>query len=124
MTWQRVTNASDDRISKLCDKFQPWSFRSGLAAPTNSLPDLDQSGRAATQFVVQYPFIYNLTIDFKIETAVTVFFLDNQYKVTVFTADKRGAGTDANVFCTLFGEFGESSELKLGTNKNNFDRAQ
>ena len=75
MTWQRVTNASDDRISKLCDKFQPWSFLSGLAALTISLPDLDQPGRAAVRFVVQYPFIYNLTIDFKIETAVTFFLM-------------------------------------------------
>ena len=51
-------------------------------------------------------------------------FTVNKYKVTVFTGDKRGAGTDANVFCTLFGEFGESSEIKLSTNKNNFERAQ
>ena len=46
----------------------------------------------------------------------------NKYKVTVYTGDVRGAGTDANVFCTLFGDFGESGEHKLDTSKNNFER--
>ena len=48
----------------------------------------------------------------------------NKYKVTTFTGDKRGAGTDANVFITLFGESGDSGEKKLDTTKNNFERGR
>ena len=46
----------------------------------------------------------------------------NKYKVTVYTGDKRGAGTDANVYITLFGEMGDSGERKLDTSSNNFER--
>ena len=49
--------------------------------------------------------------------------LVSKFKVTVFTGDKFGAGTDANVSCTLFGDLGESNEMKLDTSKNNFERA-
>jgi hypothetical protein len=48
----------------------------------------------------------------------------NEYKVTVYTGDKRGAGTDANVFITLFGDAGDSGERKLDTSKNNFERGK
>ena len=42
--------------------------------------------------------------------------------MTVFTGDKKGAGTDANVYITLFGEFGDSGERPLKSSKNNFER--
>jgi len=46
----------------------------------------------------------------------------NKYKVTVFTGSKRGAGTDADVRVTLFGDVGDSGERKLDTKmKNNFE---
>ncbi|XP_059150632.1 lipoxygenase homology domain-containing protein 1-like isoform X2 [Physella acuta] len=46
-----------------------------------------------------------------------------QYKVTVYTGDKLGAGTDANVTLTMFGEFGDSGEKKLRKSKKNcFER--
>lgn len=35
------------------------------------------------------------------------------YKITVVTGDRRGAGTDANVFITLFGENGDSGKRQL-----------
>ncbi|KAK2194040.1 hypothetical protein NP493_3g07026 [Ridgeia piscesae] len=47
-----------------------------------------------------------------------------KYKVTVFTGDKKGAGTDADVFITMFGDLGDSGERRLDTSKNNFERAQ
>lgn len=50
--------------------------------------------------------------------------LANKYKVTVFTADKRGAGTDANVYITLFGKEGDSAERKLDNSENNFERGK
>ncbi|KAK7479808.1 hypothetical protein BaRGS_00028988 [Batillaria attramentaria] len=49
----------------------------------------------------------------------------SKYKVTVFTGEKRGAGTDANVYITLFGEFGDSGEKKLTKKlRNNFERGR
>jgi hypothetical protein len=49
----------------------------------------------------------------------------SKYKLTVFTGNKRGAGTDANVYVTLFGELGESGERKLDTKrKNDFEAGQ
>uniref|UniRef100_A0A6B2KWS8 PLAT domain-containing protein n=1 Tax=Arcella intermedia TaxID=1963864 RepID=A0A6B2KWS8_9EUKA len=44
------------------------------------------------------------------------------YKVFVTTGDRRGAGTDANVFITLFGTKGDSSERLLESPGNNFER--
>ena len=35
------------------------------------------------------------------------------YTVHVFTSDKRGAGTDANVYCQLYGVNGDSGERAL-----------
>ena len=48
-----------------------------------------------------------------------------KYNVFVHTSDKFGAGTDANVFCMLFGEYGDTGERPLSkssTNKNKFER--
>ena len=44
--------------------------------------------------------------------------------VHCFTGDKRGAGTDATVHITLFGENGDSGQMVLDDNKNNFERAK
>eukprot|EP01119_Soliformovum_irregulare_P003103 TRINITY_DN133_c0_g1_i3.p1 TRINITY_DN133_c0_g1~~TRINITY_DN133_c0_g1_i3.p1 ORF type:complete len:710 (+),score=244.05 TRINITY_DN133_c0_g1_i3:779-2908(+) len=45
------------------------------------------------------------------------------YKVEVTTADRKGAGTDANVSMTLYGKKGDSGEVKLSSSgKNNFER--
>lgn len=47
--------------------------------------------------------------------------------VDVFTGDVFGAGTNANVFLTLFGEFGDSGEKKLiksETHRDKFERKQ
>lgn len=49
------------------------------------------------------------------------------YNVTVVTSDKRGAGTDANVYIQLFGERNDSGKIFLETsttNKNKFERGQ
>ena len=44
------------------------------------------------------------------------------YKVRVKTGDRRGAGTDANVFVELYGDKGKSGEKKLDNKLNNFER--
>ena len=46
------------------------------------------------------------------------------YKVTVITGDRFGAGTDANVFITLFGDNGDSGAVNLDSSGNNFERKQ
>lgn len=49
---------------------------------------------------------------------------DSKYKVSVYTGDKRGAGTDANVYIILFGENGDSGEKILDDSRNNFERGK
>lgn len=48
-------------------------------------------------------------------------FIDNQYRVTVYTGNKIGAGTDADVFITLYGKHGDSGPIMLDDKKNNFE---
>ena len=50
-----------------------------------------------------------------------------EYQVDVYTGDKFGAGTDANVFLTIFGNKGDSGERELArseTHGNKFERKQ
>ncbi|KAA8578774.1 hypothetical protein FQN60_009195 [Etheostoma spectabile] len=47
------------------------------------------------------------------------------YNVSVMTGDVNGAGTDANVFLTIYGDIGDTGERKLSkseTNSNKFER--
>ena len=44
--------------------------------------------------------------------------------MSVYTGEKRGSGTDANVTVQIFGEAGDSGERKLDNNKNNFERGR
>jgi hypothetical protein len=46
------------------------------------------------------------------------------YKISVTTGDRRGAGTDANVFVKIFGDLGDSGDHKLESPGNNFERNQ
>lgn len=49
------------------------------------------------------------------------------YKVSVRTGDMFGAGTDASVFLTIYGDLGDTGERKLAkseSNKNKFERGQ
>uniref|UniRef100_A0A8D0DE08 Lipoxygenase homology PLAT domains 1 n=1 Tax=Sander lucioperca TaxID=283035 RepID=A0A8D0DE08_SANLU len=46
----------------------------------------------------------------------------NKYIVSVFTADVKGSGTDADVFINIFGEFGDTGERRLASDKNNFEK--
>ena len=46
------------------------------------------------------------------------------YKVVVATSDLRGAGTDADVFLTLFGDRGDSGERRLESSANDFERGK
>ena len=46
------------------------------------------------------------------------------YTLSVVTGNRRGAGTNANVFVELYGSKGKSGERKLSTSANNFERAR
>ncbi|MBN3300355.1 LOXH1 protein, partial [Amia calva] len=46
----------------------------------------------------------------------------NKYIVSVFTADMKGSGTDADVFLNIFGENGDTGERRLDNDKDNFER--
>ncbi|CAG5986167.1 unnamed protein product [Menidia menidia] len=46
----------------------------------------------------------------------------NKYLVSVFTADMKGSGTDADVFLNIFGENGDTGERRLDSDKDNFER--
>ena len=53
--------------------------------------------------------------------------IETTYTVSVVTGDKRGCGTDANVFVIIFGQNGSSDELALKdsmTNKDKFERGK
>ncbi|XP_062867638.1 lipoxygenase homology domain-containing protein 1-like [Trichomycterus rosablanca] len=60
-----------------------------------------------------------------IETEVDDALETHTYSVTVTTGDVYGAGTDANVFITIYGDMGDSGERKLShseNNRNKFER--
>ncbi|XP_056301849.1 lipoxygenase homology domain-containing protein 1-like [Danio aesculapii] len=59
-----------------------------------------------------------------IETEVDDALEIHTYTVTVSTGDVYGAGTDANVFITLYGDMGDTGERKLSKseNSNKFER--
>ena len=44
------------------------------------------------------------------------------YSVSVFTGDVSGAGTDANVFLTIFGDKGDTGERKLAKSETHTDK--
>jgi hypothetical protein len=48
-------------------------------------------------------------------------FIDNQYKLTVYTGKHAEAGTDADVFVTLYGSLGKSDVIMLYSKKNDFE---
>lgn len=44
------------------------------------------------------------------------------YQVFVHTGDKRGAGTNANIFLNIFGELGDTGDRLLEESKSNRDK--
>jgi hypothetical protein len=45
-----------------------------------------------------------------------------QYIVDVYTGDKFGCGTNANVFCTIYGDKGDSGERELAHSEMHMDK--
>ncbi|XP_060232878.1 lipoxygenase homology domain-containing protein 1 isoform X3 [Meriones unguiculatus] len=46
----------------------------------------------------------------------------NKYEIKVYTGDVLGAGTDADVFINIFGEYGDTGERRLENEKDNFEK--
>ncbi len=46
------------------------------------------------------------------------------YEVTVWTGDVKGAGTDANVFIQMYGEYGKTEQYQLRNRTDNFETGQ
>ncbi|MFB7438602.1 PLAT/LH2 domain-containing protein [Streptomyces mirabilis] len=44
------------------------------------------------------------------------------YRIAVYTADIDGAGTDANVYLTLYGSYGSSGEVQIDSASDDFER--
>ena len=44
------------------------------------------------------------------------------YQVFVHTGDKRGTGTNANIFLNIFGELGDTGDRPLEKSKSNRDK--
>ena len=63
------------------------------------------------------PFLHSLLADVQ-------GFQHQRYKVSVQTADKRGAGTDADISISILGSKGSSKEMRLESSANNFERGQ
>lgn len=56
---------------------------------------------------------------------ITVPAAAHTYSVSVMTGNVCGAGTDANVFLTIYGDLGDTGERKLSkseTNSNKFEK--
>ena len=71
---------------------------------------------------------YGLLKDWEICTNLSFFFFNriqgHDYMVHIYTGNKWGAGTDANVMITIFGKEGDCGERKLDNEKNNIETGQ
>lgn len=55
---------------------------------------------------------------------VFLYCTETAYELTVWTGDKRGAGTDANVFIQIYGKYGKTEEVQLRNRSDNFEQSQ
>lgn len=72
-------------------------------------------------FIAKY---FNFDCKFSFENKNCLFISDNIYNVTVYTGDIKGAGTNASVFITLFGEFTDSGKHRLRSSIKDFQRGR
>ncbi|CAF2821092.1 unnamed protein product [Rotaria sp. Silwood2] len=128
------------RIGHYSEKLSSgWYLEKVLIQRYSSEP-FDKRNRISTPHVEEYLFICRQWFDKSQSDRKTVreFLPTNEnghmlinrkvnYLVQVFTGDKSGAGTDANVFLTIYGDKGYTSEHELvhsQTYKNKFERKQ
>ncbi|XP_019387226.1 PREDICTED: lipoxygenase homology domain-containing protein 1 [Crocodylus porosus] len=90
----------------------------------------EDDGETIRELVPSDIFTEKLTKDGKlkqIEQEVEEPLEVHTYGISVFTGDVYGAGTDANVYLTMYGDLGDTGERKLSkseTNMNKFERGQ
>ena len=71
--------------------------------------------RTCIQFVHHLLWVYRYCCWFILETV---------WNIWVWTSDMRGAGTDSNVFVTLYGDKGKTDEVPMGNATDNFEQGQ
>ena len=64
----------------------------------------------------------NIHVVVKLINVILSVFSVHKYRVHVITGDVKGAGTDANVFITLFGAYGDSGERPLSKSETHTDK--
>ena len=73
--------------------------------------------------VVQNELLFDTPVKTALElTVVFNLFLENTYRVHVFTGDISSAGTNSNVFICVYGELGDSGERKLEKSETHMDK--
>ena len=93
-----------------------------LRGPFKRISDIFNQNFSSRKFIL-YP--KGVSFSLAIFSRVKLTFITGyQYPVHIYTGDKWGAGTDANVLITIFGEEGDSGENKLDGNKNKFESGQ
>lgn len=67
--------------------------------------------------------LYEFAILYQAIPFLFFIFSNVEYEITAITGDKKGAGTDANVFVTIYGQAGITEKLSLKSrSKNVFER--
>ena len=56
--------------------------------------------------------------------ALSTYMFASVYTISTITGDVRGAGTDANVFITVFGKKGRTPKIQLTNGSDSFERGQ
>jgi hypothetical protein len=71
-----------------------------------------------------YTFDYNGWIDNDVHVLMPAPGQEASYKVQVYTGDVHNAGTNANIYLTVTGEYGNSGRYLLDNDDNNFEQDQ
>jgi PLAT/LH2 domain len=70
----------------------------------------------------------NVNLNYMLKSNFPIYCLVTSYEITLYTGDKSGAGTDSQVYITLFGNNGKRTEKlhlkKSLNNKDPFERNQ
>ena len=101
--------------------------RGGVGVGTHYFSLLSYFWNTRWKLGKQTKYAYGLLKDWEICTNLSFFFnriQGHDYMVHIYTGNKWGAGTDANVMITIFGKEGDSGERKLDNEKNNFETGQ
>ena len=116
-----VTDLKDPKVNYFCpcsrwlDKNEDDGLISRDLVSTDDLLSIRKGAILFFKAKFQSKYMYSRSF---------LYYLETKYKISVFTGDKRAAGTDADVKMTLYGKFGDSGDWKLDNKENNFERGK